>query len=320
MPHFTFHSYLPSSAAPADAPRRAATVGFFDGVHRGHRFLIDRLCAEARQRGLQPIVVTFDEHPRQVIKPEGYWPELLTPTPAKLALLKETGLAGCAVLHFTKELAALTSREFMARLLKAELGVDCLVMGYDHRFGSNVGAAYRDYVTEGREVGIEVVRELPFDCGELRVSSSATRRFLSAGNVEMAYSCLGRPYRLEGTVVEGHRKGTLLGWPTANLRPDYDEQIVPGRGVYIASAQLEGFRYRAMVNVGHRPTLANGNDQTIEAHLLDYEGGDLYGLPLAIDFHRRLRNELRFASITDLQAQLARDADAVNDYFTSHTL
>lgn len=288
-----------------------AAIGFFDGVHRGHAYLIEQVKAEAARRGLQPMVITFEEHPRLALSQTHYWPELLTTNAQKLQLLEQTGLSACAMLHFDHAMSMLTSREFMDLVLSKELHVRCLLMGYDHHFGSDLSAGFRDYVRNGHDLGIEVLRERPFDDHELRISSSATRRFLAAGNVEMARACLGRPYVLEGTVVEGHHAGTLMGYPTANLRPDCEEQIVPGRGVYAVRADVDGFSYMGMLNIGWRPTLNNGDDRTIETHLLDYSGAPLYGKHISLRFIRRVRDERRFSSIEELQSQLAIDADHV---------
>ena len=257
------------------------------------------------------MVITFEEHPRLALSQTHYWPELLTTNAQKLQLLEQTGLSACAMLHFDHAMSMLTSREFMELVLSKELHVRCLLMGYDHHFGSDLSAGFRDYVRNGHDLGIEVLRERPFDDHELRISSSATRRFLAAGNVEMARACLGRPYVLEGTVVEGHHAGTLMGYPTANLRPDCEEQIVPGRGVYAVRAEVDGFSYMGMLNIGWRPTLNNGDDRTIETHLLDYSGAPLYGKRISLRFIRRVRDEHRFSSIEELQSQLAIDADHV---------
>lgn len=308
MANYSFHSFHRHTEATQGY---CAAIGFFDGVHRGHLYLIDQIKAEAARRGLQPIVVTFEEHPRLALSHTHYWPELLTTNAEKLHLLEASGLAGCAMLHFDQRMSMLTSRDFMELVLRDELGVKCLLIGYDHHFGSDLSSGYKEYVKYGRELGIEVLRERPFDADDLRVSSSATRRFLTGGNVEMARACLGRPYLLEGKVVEGHHAGSLMGFPTANLRPDCEEQLVPGRGVYAVRAYVEGFSYMAMVNIGWRPTLDNGSDQTIEAHLLDYTGDSLYGQQLKLYFYRRVRDEQRFNSIEDLQRQLAIDADTV---------
>lgn len=314
MANYSFHNFHRHSEA---AQGYCAAIGFFDGVHRGHLYLIDQIKAEAAKRGLQPIVVTFEEHPRLALSHTHYWPELLTTNAEKLHRLEASGLTGCAMLHFDHRMSMLTSRDFMELVLRDELGVKCLLIGYDHHFGSDLSSGYKEYVKYGRELGIEVLRVRPFDADDLRISSSATRRFLTGGNVEMARACLGRPYLLEGRVVEGHHAGSLMGFPTANLRPDCEEQLVPGRGVYAVRAYVEGFSYMAMVNIGWRPTLDNGSDQTIEAHLLDYTGGSLYGQQLKLYFYRRVRDEQRFESIEDLQRQLAIDADTVRQMLSN---
>lgn len=313
MANYTFHTF---NTEGKDCGFCAA-IGFFDGVHRGHLYLIDQLKAEAAQRGLRPIVISFEEHPRLALSNTRYWPELLTTNEEKLELLAHTGLAGCVMLKFDHAMSMMTSREFMEQILASQLGVKCLLIGYDHHFGSDLSAGLKEYVKYGRQLGIDVLRERPFETDELRISSSAVRRFLSGGNVEMAKACLGRPYIIEGVIVEGRRAGTLMGYPTANLRPDLEEQVVPGRGVYAARAEIDGFDYMAMVNIGWRPTMDNGLDQTIEAHLLDYRGGDLYGQKMRLAFHRRLRDEQRFENIADLQARLAVDSDMVRDFFSS---
>ncbi len=317
MANFSYIDFHPCDA-PATTKGCCAAIGFFDGVHRGHLHLIEQVKHEAAQRDLAPIVITFEEHPRLALTDTHYWPELLTTNDEKLQLLKEAGLAGCVMLHFDLQMSMLTSGEFMDLILHRELGVKCLVVGYDHHFGSDLSSGFKDYVRQGQQLDIDVVRGQVFEDGDLRISSSAARRFLTGGNVEMARACLGRPYLLEGTIVEGHHAGTLMGYPTANLRPDCAEQIVPGRGVYAARAEVEGFTYLAMVNIGWRPTLANGNDRTIEAHLLDYDGGDLYGARMGLTFYRRIRDEHRFQSIEDLQARLGLDANAVREYFSQH--
>ena len=311
MANYTFHQFRRSDK-PSPEQGLCAAIGFFDGVHRGHRYLISQIETEAEKRGLLPVVITFEEHPRLALSHTHYWPELLTTNEQKLQLLAETGLYGAAMLHFDHNMSTLTSREFMDLILRKELNVKCLLVGYDHHFGSDLSASFRDYVVYGRELGIEVLRQRPFTLDDdLRVSSSATRRFLAGGNVEMARACLGRPYTIEGTIVEGRHKGTLMGYPTANLLPSCPEQIIPGRGVYAVRATVDGFTYKAMLNIGWRPTLDNGHDQTIEAHLLDFDSQPLYQQHMVLSFYRRVRDEHRFDSIEALQKQLAEDADTV---------
>ena len=291
----------------------AATIGFFDGVHRGHVHLLRQLKAAAAERGLGTMAVTFEHHPRLTLSAD-YHPELLTTTDEKLALLEAEGIDACALLRFDDGMAALPARDFMDRWLRRRLGVRCLVIGYDHRFGHGRDEGFMQYVAYGRGLGIEVVRATALECGGLTVSSSAVRRFLSAGNVEMAKVCLGRPYALTGTVVHGHGVGRSLGYPTANVRPACADKAVPACGVYAVRAGLApgdggepGGEFRAMVNIGNRPTLNNGTDVTVEAYLLGFSG-DLYGRRLTLRFERRLREEQRFPSLDALRRQL--DADA----------
>lgn len=319
MADYTLHTFRPAPDTNAQ-PRRCAAVGFFDGVHRGHQFLIEQLKHEAAARHLSPIAISFEEHPRLTLTHTRYWPELLTTNAEKLRLLAQTGIDACALLHFSREMSMLTSGEFMRDILHEKLGVDCLIVGYDHHFGSDLSAGFKDYVRHGREIGVEVLRESRFEANDLAISSSAVRRLLTGGNVEMARACLGRPYMVEGTIVEGHHAGTRLGFPTANLRPDCPEQLIPGRGVYAVKVRLEGFTYNAMLNIGWRPTLDNGDDQTIEAHLLDYEGGDIYGKQMQLFFCHRVRDEHRFESLEALQAQLAVDADNVREMLSNEKI
>lgn len=315
----TIHPFSPlgrERAAESGASKykgACAAIGFFDGVHRGHRYLIDQVKAEAEKRGLSPIIISFEEHPRLTLTPAHYWPELITTNEEKLALLAETGIDACALLRFDREMSMLTSREFMAEVLQKQLGVACLLVGYDHRFGSDLSAGFPDYVQCGRSLGIEVLRERAFESGDLRISSSTVRRFLSGGNVDMARACLGRPYSLEGLIVEGRHEGGRLGFPTANLRPDDEDKIVPGRGVYAIKAEIDGFKYDGMLNIGWRPTLDNGTDQTIEAHLFDFDGTSLYGQRLTVFFEKRVRDEKKFESLEALKAQLKVDAQTVRE-------
>ncbi len=287
----------------------AATIGFFDGVHLGHRYLLQQVADEAVRRGLGTMAVTFAQHPRQTLQTD-FRPKLLSTPEEKLQLLAGCGVDACAVLDFTKEMAAMTAEEFMRSILKEQLGVRCLVIGYDHRFGSNRAEGFEDYVRHGAALSIEVVQAKPLESGDFTVSSSAVRRLLSVGDVESAKRCLDRSYTLEGTVVEGRQVGRELGFPTANLRPLSAEKLVPAFGVYAVRSEVAGRTYAAMLNIGRRPTLENGDDASVEAHLFGFEG-DLYGSSLTLHFEHRLRDEQKFETLDDLRRQLAADAEAV---------
>ncbi len=280
----------------------AATIGFFDGVHLGHRYLISQVCDIARARGLRPLVVTFDCHPRQVIDAR-YSPSLLTTAEEKLSLLRKAGIEEIRVLHFDKAVSMLSARDFMLKI-SDEMDVRALVMGYDHHFGHDGGEGV-DYATAAAEANIELVRahELP----NRKASSSEVRRLLRSGNVEAAAGVLGYDYRLGGEVVHGRAIGRLLGFPTANVRVVADK-LIPACGVYAARVTLQnGIRHICMLNIGHRPTINDDEEVTVEACILGYEG-NLYGENIEMELVKRLRDECRFGSAEALSTQLEQDA------------
>lgn len=295
-----------------------ATIGFFDGVHLGHRYLIRQTQEVAARRGVPSMVVTFATHPRQVMQP-GYRPCLLTTRSEKEALLREAGVDRCLVMEFTPQLAQLTARDFMT-LLHDLHGVEALVIGYDHRFGHGRSEGFDDYVRYGQELGMEVclARAYRLEDGT-EVSSSRLRRLLQAGEVEEAARELGYPYYLSGTVVGGHRIGRTLGYPTANLQPDDPCKLVPAVGVYAVEVEWEGVPRAGMLSIGHRPTVDNGTEQSIEVNIFDFEG-DLYGKWLTLTFLGRLRAERKFASLDELAAQLRLDEAAARACHAQHSL
>ena len=279
-----------------------ATIGFFDGVHRGHLCLIQQLLDEAKDRGLSSMLVTFDRHPRTVVSP-GHVPVLLTTLEEKEQLLRQTGVNEIVVLPFTLEMSRLSARTFMEQVLRKELNVRVLVLGYDHVFGHG-GGSLNDYMRWGEETGIEVVRA--HELADVMVSSSKCRRMLEQGDVNGAREMLGRSYTLSGEVVRGFHVGHELGFPTANVQPDADK-LLPANGAYAVWVTLEdGSRHGGMLNIGNRPTIGNGETVSIEVNLMDYEG-DLYGQRITVTFEQRLRDEQRFASRDELMNQLALD-------------
>ena len=281
-----------------------ATIGFFDGVHKGHLCLIEQLQEVARQRDMKSLIVTFDRHPRTVVSP-GHVPTLLTTLEEKEQLLRATGVDEIAVLPFTKELSRLTARVFMEEVLSREFSVCALMLGYDHAFGHG-GGSWSDYVRWGEETGIEVIRAHEFE--SLMVSSSKCRRLLEQGDVAGAAEMLGRWYSLGGEVVRGFHVGHELGYPTANVQPEI-EKLLPANGAYAVWATLkDGTRRGGMLNIGNRPTIGNGEAVSVEVNLFEYEG-DLYGQRIVVEFVSRLRDERRFASRDELMNQLAQDAE-----------
>lgn len=292
-----------------------ASIGFFDGVHAGHRFLIDQVKQLAAERGMQSMLITFYEHPRSVLHSD-YVPQLLTSPDEKLALLHETSIDKIEVLHFTEEMSKLSAKEYMQQVLHHQFGVNVLVMGYDHRFGHE-GGTPEQYRQWGQEVGIEVFRALEKKDNQTAtniqsLSSSAIRRLLTEGNVEAATSLLGHPYTLLGKVVKGHHVGHELGFPTANLEP-HVHKLVPARGVYAVWVELEnGQRLPGMLNIGERPTIDASTDTTIEVNILDFDG-DLYDHNVTLHFISRLREERRFDSREALIRQIEQDEETARN-------
>lgn len=279
---------------------RAATVGTFDGVHLGHRLVLDTLREEARRDGLEPMAITFDRHPLTLIAPERA-PGFLSTVDEKRALLEAEGVEP-VVMAFNEQMRRQTAYEWMRRLHE-RMGVRLLVVGYDNTFGSDgLSMSIADYESLGEVIGIRVV-EAPVVPG---ISSSAVRKAVAAGDVERAAEMLGRPYRLEGIVRSGNRLGATIGFPTANIQPERGRQL-PAEGVYAADATLpDGRRFRAAVNIGRRPTIGDLTAPLIEAHLIDFDG-DLYGENLQLDLTARIRGEQKFDSVEDLRQQLEKD-------------
>lgn len=291
-----------------------ATIGMFDGVHRGHRFVLGHIRDYARAHHLNATVITFDRHPKEVVQTE-WKPLLLTTFEERMRLLEGTGIDRCVVLPFTKEMARLSAHDFMV-LMAERLGVKVLMTGYDNRFGHRRDETFDDYVRYGREIGIEV-KGLPSanyqltatNCQLYEVSSSMVRRLLEEGNVHEASEALTYPYSITGTVVKGEHIGTTLGFPTANLQPTDKRKLIPAPGVYAVRCVMDDGRsktHKGMMNIGTRPTFGE-HSQTLEVHILDYEG-DLYGKEITVEFIERLRDERRFENEEELKRQLEEDA------------
>ena len=291
-----------------------ATTGFFDGVHLGHRLVIERLVCVARERGDESLVVTFWPHPRAVLQDGARELRLLNSLEEKKGLLRALGVDRVEVLDFTRSFAALTAREYLT-LLRDRFAVTTLLMGYDNRVGSDrlTAAALR---TVSDEIGIELIELQPLsfraepqaESRNRHISSTMIRRSLEEGDVESAAEMLGYGYCLNGVVVAGNRLGRTIGFPTANMKLYEPLKLVPGRGVYVVEAEVLGRKYRGMTNIGLRPTVG-GSFTTIETHILDFDE-DIYGLSMRITFLRRLRDEVHFPSLEALKQQLSKDRDA----------
>ena len=287
---------------------KVATIGFFDGVHLGHNYLLEQLKSEASVRGMQSMVVTFANHPRLFFNPNCGLKQL-TLSDEKVGLLTQKGIDEVLVLQFDEHLSKLTSREFM-QLLAEKYDVKVLLMGYDHRFGSDRSTSFDDYVEYARQIGLEVKRCDGFSESEVMVSSSKVRRALELWDIPLANKLLGYKYFLKGRVVAGQKIGRQIGFPTANLDVD-TLKLIPSDGVYVVEVIVGEDIYRGILNIGSRPTV-DGDKRTIEVHIMGYEGEELYGEELELRFLSFLRHEQRFSSLDDLREQIRKDFNRAN--------
>lgn len=287
---------------------KIATIGFFDGVHRGHRFLFAQLKELAHERGLEPLILTFDRHPKEVLT--GICPPMLTTYVERQQLLALH--AEVRVLPFS-EVQGLTAEQFM-RYLQEKEEVEVLLMGYDHRFGSDQLKGFSEYEKVARRVGLHVERAHECLVDSLPVSSTRIRKLLHEGHIKEVNRLLSYDYSLSGVVEHGNGIGAQIGFPTANICLQSDK-LLPIAGVYAASAVLEGdtdtspATYDAVVNIGNNPTVGN-NHLTIEAHLIHYQG-DLYGKTITIALREYIRAERKFDSLQKLQEQIRRDIQSL---------
>lgn len=287
-----------------------ATIGFFDGVHLGHRFVIEQLNKIAEKNNSSSLIITFGTHPRKTLQSD-FQPKLLTTLPEKLKLLNETGVDACAVLDFTPEMAQLSAYDFMKQVLKEQYNVGTLLIGYDHRFGNNRQETFENYTEYGKILGIEVVLLKQFSTDETKhISSSEIRKALQNGQVERANAMLGYDYFFEGKVIDGFKIGRKIGFPTANLQLDEQKKLLPAVGVYAVKISVDGKNYLGMLNIGNRPTLENGNAISIEAHIINFDK-NIYNQIIEVGFLQKIRDEKKFDSVNELIEQLMKDKEKV---------
>lgn len=295
---------------PLKGKELVATIGFFDGVHLGHRFLIEEMKEVARRQNLPSAVITFPQHPRTVLQAD-YQPKLLNSFEEKIEHLASMGIDYCIILDFTVALSRLTAREFITTVLHRQWQVKTLLIGYDHRFGRDRAEGFEQYVRYGADCGMVVRQATPYAQGRVAVSSSEIRRLLSLCRVEEAARLLTYPYRLKGHIVSGYKVGRTLGFPTANIQTDEPFKVIPGIGVYAVWVYLEDKRYKGMLYIGSRPTLDNGTQITLEVNILDFSG-DIYNKEITVIFMKYVREDIKFHSLEELRSQLSRDRETVD--------
>ncbi|MCK3768401.1 bifunctional riboflavin kinase/FAD synthetase [Microbacterium aerolatum] len=307
---------------PADFGRSAVAIGKFDGVHAGHRAVIERLKADAAASGARSVTVTFDRNPLALLRPE-LCPENVVSTDRKLELLGALGIDATLVLTFDKELASHSAEQFVEEILVGALHVSTVLVGQDFRFGHR-GAGTPELLRElGPKYGfsVDVVDDVYVEGSERRVSSSWIRELLAEGDVATATQVLGRPVDVRGEVVHGHKRGRELGFPTANLSETVDA-FVPADGVYAGwlDDHDTGIRHPAAVSVGTNPTFDDVLVRQVEAHVIDEDTLDLYGHDVTVEFTRRLRGMVAFEGIDALMKQMSADVDAARALLATDAL
>jgi riboflavin kinase/FMN adenylyltransferase len=293
----------PGDARPADWQAPVLALGNFDGLHRGHIKIIERVHRTAEERGATPVVLTFDPHPTQVLRPDKA-PRVLMTEAQKVEILAAAGMRGVAIVRFTAELSRWDPETFVRLVLAEWLGVSEVWVGGNFVFGHERSGTFAVLRALGDRYGFRADKIDPVCVREAVVSSTRVRRLLTEGRVDEAGVLLGRHYFIDGEVVGGDERGRALGFPTANLRTDND--LVPPHGVYATIVRAAGEFHPAVTNVGVRPTFDGRGGATIETHLLD-GGRDLYGARLRLYFVQRLRDEQAFASADALKARIAQD-------------
>ena len=286
-------------------------TGFFDGVHIGHRHVIEQLKEAAAVRGDESMVVTFWPHPRNVLQKEARSLRLLTSLAEKRDILLGMGVNRVEVLPFTKEFSTMTTEDYL-RALMNDFGVKAILVGYDNKMGSDAEGA--DQVARTAEgLGLEVIRTdmVPSELG-YAVSSTKIRERLEAGDVQAAAAMLGYEYSMHGVVVAGNRLGRTIGFPTANMQLYEPLKLVPGNGVYFVKVETLGREFYGMCNIGCRPTVGEGNARTIETNIFGFDE-DIYGLDIKVTFVRKIRDEVKFESMEALRQQLECDRNACLD-------
>jgi len=301
---------------PETFGRSVVTIGEFDGVHRGHRRLIARAAEVAAELALPLVVVTFDPHPDEVVRP-GSHPVLLCTPRFRIELLGRLGVDAVCVLAFSVEFSRLAAEEFVRAVLVDGLHASAVVVGQNFRFGHKAAGDVTLLAELGEKYDFRAEGVPLFTDAGVTVSSSSIRELLAAGDVAGAARDLGRPHRVEGIVVRGHQRGRALGFPTANAEPP-PYTAIPADGVYagwLAALEADGTeteRWPAAISVGTNPTFEAG-ERTVEAHALDRDDLDLYGVHVAVEFARRLRGQERFGSVGELVEQMHRDVAAARE-------
>ena len=292
------------------------SIGTFDGVHCAHRQILDKVLELSKSNNARSFIVTFHPHPQEVLKNKTPEIKLLTTTEEKLNLLEEIGIENVLVINFTEEFSKTQARDFYKNIIYSRIGVHDLVVGYDHMFGRNREGDFNTLTELGSGFKFRVHRVEEIDVDGVKVSSTNIRHALAEGNVEKANRLLGHKYGFEGLVVVGDKNGRTLGFPTANVEPTASNKLIPGDGVYCVKVTIGKDVFYGMMNIGFRPTLTKGIKKVMEIYIFDFNK-DIYGEKIYINFLKRLRSEIKFASKEELTEQLNKDKEQSLNYLKS---
>jgi riboflavin kinase/FMN adenylyltransferase len=299
--------------------RPVVTVGIFDGVHKGHKFIINKLFEISGKMNGSPVIVTLWPHPRHILNNNSAETRLITTFEEKIKIFSGLGVENLIVKDFTPELSRMTACVFIEKVLAGEIGIRHLVMGYNHRFGSDREGDIRKIRNCAEKFSITVEQLEQFSDGEKEISSSEIRKALRKGDVKSAGNMLGHHFFISGSVIGGSRVGRSIGFPTANVTPGHFLKILPRDGVYAVEVEIGDDRFPGMLNIGIRPTVNDNPDhKTIEVHIIDFEK-DIYGQQIHLHFMVRIRDEMKFRSVQHLKEQLIKDKATVIDILKNNT-
>lgn len=288
----------------ADNKKTIVTLGTFDGVHIGHKKIIEKLLLSAAIGDCESLILTFFPHPRMVLQEKSEI-RLLNTLDEKIQLLENTGLDNLIIHPFDENFSRLTAEAFVSEILVGKFNIHKIIIGHDHRFGRNRTADINDLILFGQQYGFEVEQISAQEIDAVAVSSTKIRTALNHGNIDLANQFLGYPYNLSGTVVQGKKLGRTIGYPTANIDIDQDYKLLPKIGVYAVKSMIGNQAVFGMMNIGNNPTVGE-NALTIEVHFFDFDG-NLYGTTVGISIMHFLRDEQKFGSLDLLKVQLAKD-------------
>ena len=291
------------------------TLGTFDGVHKGHKYVLKRMNEIAKKEGGESVLLTFYPHPRHVLQPDNQNLKLLNTIEEKIKELEKSGIQHFVIHKFTKDFSRTKSVNFIRDLLVNKLKMKYMVVGYDHHFGRNREGSYDELIEFSELYNFKLEQIPPQDEDEVTVSSTKIRNLLSNGNIEKANSYLGYDYPINGVVVKGNRIGRTLNYPTANILIKNKWKLLPKDGVYLVKVMLENKQYFGMLNIGKKPTFYK-EKHSVEVHIFDFVA-DIYGSEIKVDFLKRMRDEIQFGSLEDLQSQLRTDENSCKMYLRS---